>query len=133
MKNCNRASARALALAAAAGLVGVASSSAFGQASNVNGTFIPTSGTNSWNVGTNWDTNPAYPNAVGAGATITGGQTINLNEDVTLGSLSLTNDTATMDVIALGTGTKLTFDNTDSNGVTVTMAGTTTTQARLSS
>src|SRR4051812_43529888 len=56
-------------------------------------TFIPTSGTNSWNLGTNWSTNPTIPNGVDDSATfnsLTAIETVNLDTAITVGTVSLT-------------------------------------------
>jgi autotransporter-associated beta strand protein len=86
-----------------------------------------------WNLDANWTSAP-FPNAVGVSASVTADFTaatsIFLQQDITLGSLSLNDTGATGDsVITLAPGTvatnKLIFDNTGSANATLTTAGAT--------
>ncbi len=74
--------------------------------------FIPTTGTVSWNTGSNW-TPSGVPNAVGAATQFsspTGGQTVNLGAAITVGSIQFTNNSANVVTLANGTGGSLTMD-----------------------
>lgn len=53
--------------------------------------------TGNWSLGTNWDTNPSYPNGVGAVVSRTATGTVTLTQDiasVTVGTVSITGNTA---------------------------------------
>lgn len=87
-----------------------------GQAAVVNATYTNPA-TGSWILGTNWDTDPAWPDGIGASASITSIQTANrtisLNDVITLGSLIITNNTTFTNTINNGTGSPtLEFDAT---------------------
>jgi hypothetical protein len=79
----------------------------------------------SWNLGSNWDTNPTIPNAVSdiANFTTAGGpvsQSITLDAPITAGSL-IFNNAATGYTISNGTGGSLTLDN-GASAATITVA-----------
>lgn len=88
-------------------------------------TLTATSGTTAWNTPGNW-TPSGVPNSVGASAAFnspTAAHTVNLGAAITVGSLSLTNDSAFVRTIANGTGGTLTFDAVGSGEATVTVGG----------
>ena len=91
-------------------------------------TFVPTSGTNNWNSGANWSTNPTFPNASGASATFTAtaAMTVPLNVGITVGSITALNDSAGVFNIQAGTAGTLTFANGGSEA-TMILNGTSTT------
>jgi len=84
-------------------------------------------GTYDWNNNSNWDT--TFPNAVGAAATFSsalgGSQTVNLNQAITVGSLSLAGTSASsFYTIAGGSGGSLNFQVSSGNvAVTVSTNG----------
>jgi fibronectin-binding autotransporter adhesin len=98
--------------------------------------FIPPSGTQSWNVATNW-TPASVPNAVGAAAAFnspTAAQTVNLAAAITAGSIAFTNNGAAVLTLANGTGGSLTMDQ-DGGGpgeATIVVNGTSATTNHLS-
>jgi fibronectin-binding autotransporter adhesin len=87
-----------------------------GSAHADSGTWVPVTGTNSWNNNANW-TNP-FPNGIGQTANlnnnITANSVVNLNTSITLGVLNIGDSTPTNTfTINTGTGTNsLIFDNT---------------------
>jgi fibronectin-binding autotransporter adhesin len=91
-------------------------------------TFLPTSGTASWNLQANWDTN-MVPNAVGASVFFgngTANRTIQTDSGATgftVGSISFDVPSSATNSITTGTGgSKLILDN-GGNGVTITTSG----------
>jgi autotransporter-associated beta strand protein len=84
-------------------------------------------GTNSWNVGTNWSSNPDWPSGAGAGGIFTGpttARTLNMASAVTVGSMAVDNTTTLATTMANGTGGSLTFDEAGAGPATVTVNGT---------
>lgn len=80
-------------------------------------TFNVTTGTASWNVNGNW-TPSGFPNAIDASATFqspTGAQTVNLSTGITVGTINLTNDSASIFTLANGAGGSLTFQTSSGN------------------
>ncbi|MDB5320154.1 MAG: hypothetical protein JWN40_1785 [Phycisphaerales bacterium] len=90
-------------------------------------TFVPTTGTSSYNVNTNW--NPqSVPNAVGASASFvnpTGTRTATLDAPITVGSFvfNTTSGTAFTTTLSNGTGGSLKFDELDVGPATITASG----------
>jgi autotransporter-associated beta strand protein len=91
-------------------------------------TYLPTSGTASWNLGANWDTS-MVPNAVGASVFFgngTGNRTIQTDSGAagfTVGSISFDiNSSATNSITTGSNGSNLTLDNGGA-GVTITTSG----------
>lgn len=88
-------------------------------------TFIPTSGTVSWNSNANW-TGSVFPNSIDSSATfpsLTGTETVNLLQAITVGSITLTNDSTSVFTLANGTGGSLKFDVASGNA-SLTINGT---------
>jgi autotransporter-associated beta strand protein len=89
-------------------------------------TFNFTTGTQSWNVNSNW-TPSGFPNATGASATFnspTGTQTVNLSAAITVGSISITNNGSNNLTLANGTGGSLTMDAAGAGPATISYSGT---------
>jgi autotransporter-associated beta strand protein len=88
-------------------------------------TFVPTSGTQSWNVGANWSSNPIFPNGIDDSATFinapTAAEQVNLNIAITVGSITL-NTSNSVFTLANGTAGSLTFDTTSGNA-SMTLGG----------
>jgi hypothetical protein len=100
--------------------VAIATLSALGTpAFATSGTWTPTSGTQSWNSNGNWNPNTGFPGTA-AGDTanvtsaLTAAETINLNQNITLGTLNIGASTANSFTVATGTtGGQLTLNNND--------------------
>lgn len=97
-------------------------------------TYVPTAGTTSWSLNTNW--NPAtVPNAVGAAALFdspTAARTITLDAAITAGSLSFNINTNFTNTISNGTNGSLTLDAAGAGPATITTNGTTTSLITIS-
>src|SRR6187455_2815597 len=78
--------------------------------------FVPTTGSQFWNVNSNWDSNPnPFPNASGAATILpapTGDLTIDLGQSITVGSLTVNKSTTSNfnTTVGVGTTNTLTFD-----------------------
>ena len=110
----------AISLAAASSFIAAAQAATYNQ----------TTGTTEWTLGSNWDTAPAYPNAVGAIAdfpSATGTRSVTIATDVTVGAMSFTNNASFATTIGNtdATGGQLILDNGGS-GVTITESGAST-------
>ncbi len=89
-------------------------------------TFIPTAGAQSWNVNLNW-TGGVFPNAIGASAafpTPTAAETVSLLQAITVGSITLTNNTAFVFTLTNGAGGSLILDQTGVANALITINGT---------
>src|SRR5207248_5006721 len=75
-------------------------------------TFVPTTGTQTWNSAANWNPN-GVPNGVGAATAFgpTGALTVNLDAGVTAGSVTVDTGSAGTFTLLNGTGGSLTFGN----------------------
>src|SRR3954447_21164402 len=83
-----------------------------------------------WNVGTNWDTNPVFPNGVGDVANIQNAQPSNRlidfgdNQAITIGTLNLKNESAFFNQLGtINHGVTLTFDNTGTSDAVFNITG----------
>lgn len=88
--------------------------------------FTPTSGTQSWNVNSNWSTG-TFPNGVGASATFTSpasNELVNLNQAITVGTITVTNNGTSILTIQNGTAGNLIFDAAGTGPATLTLNGT---------
>src|SRR5438552_2001888 len=91
-------------------------------------TFVPTSGTQTWNSGANWSPS-GVPNGVGVATAFgpTAALTVNLDAGITVGSITATNNTTNIVTIANGTGGPLTFDAVGGGEASLVVNGTSTT------
>jgi fibronectin-binding autotransporter adhesin len=100
-----------------------------------NGTYQSASGTTTWNTGTNWDLGGTdWPSGEGAGATFndaTAARTVNMGEAITVGSISLSENTAFDNTFGAGGGS-LTFDATGTGPATLSINGTAAARLTLS-
>ena len=89
-------------------------------------TFTPTSGTQSWNVNSNWSTG-TFPNGVGASATFispTSNEIVELNQAITVGTTTVTNNSTNILTIQNGTAGSLIFDATGTGPAAFNVNGT---------
>ncbi len=92
-------------------------------------------GTTTWNTATNWDTNPTFPNGVGVTANFpnspTAAWTVDLNAAITVGAISIVNNSTFGYTLTDGTGGSLTVAASSGNA-TLTTSGTSNTQNNIS-
>ena len=90
-------------------------------------TWTKLTGTNSWNVNANWSTPATFPNAIDDIANmeinITGNQTVNLNQPITVGTLQIGDTSGNQTYTLASNGGSLTFDVTSGNAVLSRAAG----------
>ncbi|MDB6151748.1 MAG: putative filamentous hemagglutinin-related protein [Chthoniobacteraceae bacterium] len=97
-------------------------------------TFLPTSGSSSWNLPANW-VEGTVPNGIGASAIFnspTAVRTITLDSAITVGSLFLNISANFTNTISNGTGGSLVLDAAGTGPATITTDGTTTSLITLS-